>query len=596
MADSPLKAGKGNVKIAITSEGTAIGDKYRMVSLLVCRKINKIPYAKIVFIDGDMPNGDFPLSNKDIFKPGKSIKISAGYGQKTETVFEGIVVKHGIQISGSNASRLVLELKDKAVRMTAGRNNANFTDSKDSEVINTLIGNHKGLKADVGSTKTKHKQLVQYYATDWDFMLSRAEVNGLLVIVDDGKVTVKAPDTGSGAVLKVSYGLDLMYFKADADASGQLAASTGTAWSISGQKTSAKEGAAPKLNKQGNLTDADLTAVMGVKNFQLQSATPLESTDLQAWADSCLLRAGLSKITGTMEFQGNAKAKPGAVIELNRLGKRFNGKVFLSAVQHVFTEGNWITEADFGLKNDWFQDNKNIVSPPASGLLPGMDGLQTGIVEKPDGDPEGENRIQVKLPLLGKKAKAVWARMANFYGLNDYGTFFIPEKGTEVILGFFNNDPRYPVILGSLYSSKNKPPYKITADNFTKAITTKSKLKIVLDDEKKVTKIETPGGNKIVISDDEKSVLLSDQNNNKVTLSSDGISLKSPKDIKISAGSKIALDGTGGVSVSSGADIKLSGLNISQSANASFTAKGTASAEFSASGSTTVKGAVVMIN
>ena len=102
MADSPMVSGESTVKITVSSEGTALDDKFRVISVLVYKKINKIPYAKIVFADGDMPNGDFPLSNDDSLKPGKTIKIEAGYGQDQESIFEGIVIKHGIKISGKN--------------------------------------------------------------------------------------------------------------------------------------------------------------------------------------------------------------------------------------------------------------------------------------------------------------------------------------------------------------------------------------------------------------------------------------------------------------------------------------------------------------
>lgn len=596
MADSPMISGDGNVKITISSEGSPISDSFRVISLLVSKKVNKIPYAQITFLDGDMPNGDFPLSNQDVFKPGKSITIEAGYGQNTETIFEGIVIKHGIQITGSNASALVVELKDKAVKMTVGRKSTNYTNAKDSDVISTLIGNCAGLTADVGTTNTTYKQLVQYYATDWDFMLSRAEANGLLVIVDNGTVTVKAPETSASAVLKVTYGIDLKYFKADVDASEQLSSSKGVGWSISDQATLEESGESPSLNKQGNLSASDLAAVLNVKDFQLQSATPLESTNLQALANACLLRAGMSGIKGRMEFQGHASASPGVIIELDKLGDRFNGNVYISAVQHHFNDGNWITEAEFGLPFDWYFNKRDVVAPPASGFIPAMDGLQVGVVEKLDGDPDGESRIQVKCPMLGNDAEALWARLSNFYGFNQYGSYFIPEVGSEVIVGFFNNDPRFPVILGSLYSSKNAPPYTNTSDNYTKAFMTQSKLKIEFDDENKIINIETPGGNKVVISDKDKSILLNDQNSNKVELNASGITLDSPKDINIKSQSKITLDGTGGIAINSSADVKLTGLNIEQKANVSYTAKGTASAEFSASGNTTVKGALVMIN
>ena len=112
----------------------------------------------------------------------------------------------------------------------------------------------------------------------------------------------------------------------------------------------------------------------------------------------------------------------------------------------------------------------------------------------------------------------------------------------------------------------------------------------------KIITIETPGKNKIVISDDEKSILLSDQNNNTVELSPDGIILDSVKDISINTKAKLTIDATAGIEISSQADVKVSGLNINQTANVGFAAKGNATAEVSSSGQTTVKGTLVMIN
>ena len=58
--------------------------------------------------------------------------------------------------------------------------------------------------------------------------------------------------------------------------------------------------------------------------------------------------------------------------------------------------------------------------------------------------------------LTTSKAMGVWARMAHVYATEDCGFVFYPEVGDEVVLGFFDDDPTYPVILGSLYSSKRK--------------------------------------------------------------------------------------------------------------------------------------------
>lgn len=596
MPESPMINSSDVVKLSIFSDGAQINETIQIESVSVTNAINKIPYARIEMLDGDMPNKDFPISSGDDFKPGKEIKINAGYGDSEDTIFQGIVVKHSIKISGDNNSRLVLECRDKAVAMTIGRHNANYIDKKDSEIISDLISNYTGLSSDVDATTTQYKELVQYYCSDWDFMLSRAEVNGLLICVEDAKLSVKAPQVSGEAELKLTYGDDVIELHADIDARTQFAEVNTASWDP-GEQAVVEEQVGPQtLNKQGDLTAKDLAAVVDLKSFRLQTPGVIEKTALKDWAAGQQLKAGLARIRGRMKFQGSAKARTGTLIALEGVGDRFNGEVFVSSVNHQINAGKWISEVDFGMSPDWFADQRDLVAPPASGFLPGVEGLQIGVVMKLDEDPDGQNRVQVSVPILQAQTEGVWARLANFYASNSFGAFFIPEIGDEVILGYLNNDPSNPVVLGSLYSSKQVPPYELTADNFTKAIVTKSQLKIEFDDDKKITTITTPGDNKLVFSDDDKSILMQDQNGNKVELSADGIVLDSPKDIKISAKGKIGIDAVGEIAISSKADVKVEGLNVSHTANVGFTAKGSATAELSASGQTTVKGAMVMIN
>ena len=597
MADSPELNASGAVTLTISSDGAALDDTVEVISVSINKTINRIANAKIVLLDGDMPGQDFPLSNKDTLKPGAEIEIKAGYEQQQETIFKGIIVRHGIKITGNNYARLIIECRDKAVAMTIGRNNVNYVDSLDSDIITKLIGNYSGLSSDVESTSNQHKELVQYYCSDWDFMLSRAEVNGLLVINEDGKVSVKAPDTSSSAQLSVTYGEDLMEFHAQADALSQLTSTEAVSWDLTNQQVIKSTGQSPEtLITQGDLDSTTLADVAAPDSYKLQTSAPKEKTVLDAWAKAQQLKSGLARLRGSMKFQGSAKAKTGTLIELKGVGNRFNGSAFISTVNHELFDGNWITEVEFGMSPKWFAENRDLVAPPASGLLPGVEGLQVGTVKQLDQDPEGQYKIQVSVPVLEADTEGVWARLAGFYASEQFGAFFIPEIGDEVILGYVNNDPSHPVILGSLYSSKRTAPYELTADNFTKAIVTKSLLKMEFDDEKKILTIITPENNQIVLSDEDKSILIQDQNDNKVTMSSDGISLESCKDITLTAKGKVSIDAVDNIAMKSNADVTVDGLNITHTANVGFTAKGSASAELSASGQTTVKGAMVMIN
>ena len=222
--------------------------------------------------------------------------------------------------------------------------------------------------------------------------------------------------------------------------------------------------------------------------------------------------------------------------------------------------------------------------------------IQSAVV-KDNNDPDKLGRIRVKFFWQEDNMMSPWLRHVNVYSGPERGFYFTPEVGDEVLIGFEGGNAEKPFVMGSMYHGKNKPkdtwPEK---DNSFKGIITKSNLKIEFDDKKKITTIETPAGNRAVLSDDGKSIILQDQNQNKVEMSKDGITLDSPKDIKIQAKGGIILDAIKEVKVSSRADVKVNGINVNLEAQAAMSAKGMATAELSASGQTTIKGAMVMIN
>lgn len=596
MPDSPKLEGNATVKLTIKINGSTMDESFQIVSLHVEKAANKIPWAQIELTDGNMSEGEFPASNADDFKPGSQVTIAAGYGQLTDTIFQGLVIRHTIKIFGENQSRLIIECRDASVKMTVGRKNANYIEMKDSDIISKLISNYTDLSGDVTSTAVTYDELVQYYCTDWDFMLSRAEINGMLVLANDGTVVVTPPDVDAAATLFVTYGQDLIELEADIDARSQFDAVNAVAWDPQTQKVVKAQSKSISLNKQGNLTSEDLSGVIGLADYQLQTAAAINSNGLSEWAHAQQIKSSLARIRGRMKFQGSAKVNPGDLVELDGTGDRFNGTVFVSAVTHDVGRGDWTTTIRFGCAPHWFTEDKKIRAPAAAGLIPPVDGLQIGVVIQTHEDQTGQYKVKVNVPVLQTQTHGVWARLAGFYASGDHGAYFFPEIGDEVVLGYFNNNPCHPVILGSLYSSKITPPYTPDESNNIKALVTRSKMKLEFDEEKKVITVVTPGGNKVVLNDDEQTIFLNDQNDNKVTLDPSGICLDSPKDISIKAVGKISLEATGEIGVTSDADLKMTGLNIENNANAGFTAKGNASAEVSASGQTTVKGAMVMIN
>lgn len=578
------------------SEQTKIGDSFGIVSVYVYRAVNHIGRCLLKISAGDMPSADVPESNSDTFAPGKQINVEVGYGDEENSIFKGLVTSHKLSIRDGNKSVLEVECRELTFPMTQGRKNKVFTSKKDSAIISEVISAYSALSASVDTTATEYNELVQYYCTDWDFVLSRADVNGLIITTDGSDVSIKAPVMTGTAVLKVTYGMDLITFDGELTADDQQAAVTAVGWDIAKQEVVTATGATPSLNDQGDVTQSKLATAAGGNDWVMQTEICAGTEDLQTWVDAQLLKSGLSRIQGSVKFYGNAAVIPGCLIELDGLGNRFNGTAFIGSVEHHIREGEWKTTAGMGLSYENVTERPDVMAPSASGLLPGIQGLHIGKVKKLDEDPAGENRIQVEIPILNSNDNKVWARLGNGWSSSGYGSFSVPDIGDEVVLGFFNNDPCHAVILGSLYSSKQQPPYSLTADNYIRGFVSKEGIKLTMDDEKKIITAETPGGNKIVISDDAKGMVWTDENNNKVQMSNSGITIHSAKDLTLKAQQNIIIEAGTAASIKAKTDLKSEAMNIESKAKIGLKMQGTATAEISASGQTTVKGAMVMIN
>ena len=578
-AQIPTSRNADLVTFTIKIDGTAIPQTIGVMSILVQKEVNRIPVAKIVMLDGDPATQDFEVSNEDLFIPGKEIEILGGYHSDEETIFKGIIIKHSLKIRQNGTGTLMIECKDHAVKMTVGRKSKYFYESKDSEVIESIISEY-GLSAEVDATNTTHPELVQYRTSDWDFIQTRAEVNGKISLVENGTVKIVDPDFSQSPVLSLSYGDTILTFNAEIDARNQYKTVVSKAWNYQDQAVVEVEATDPSTTDNGNLSPADLSNTIGLDQYEIQHGGKADESELKAWADAQMLRNRMAKIQGNVSFQGFPNVIPGSIIELSGVGDRFNGNAFVSAVRHQIVDGNWVTDAQFGFNPEWFTETFETSQTQASGLYPAINGLQIGIVTQLQEDPDGDHRILVHLPMIKANEKGVWARIASLDAGENRGAFFRPEIGDEVILGFINDDPGEAVVLGMLNSSAKPAPLTESDDNHEKGFVTRSEMKLLFNDDKKSILIETPGGNKISLSEDEGAITIEDENSNKILMDSSGITIESASNLNIKA--------TG--------DVNIEGTNINAKAKAQFKAEGSAGAEMSTSGMAVLKGSMVQIN
>jgi Rhs element Vgr protein len=571
--------------IALLVGGQEVPSKFHILSITVSRELNRIPSAAIQIEDGEAAKATFAASDTDYFLPGKQIEIQLGYRSQNDSVFKGVIVRQRIAVR-KNGSALNVECFADAVKATAANKCRYFIDKKDSDIMEELLDAHS-LPRDVEVTSPGLKEVVQYDSTDWDFLLCRAEANGQVVQVDDDKIRIAKPATGGEPVLHMAYGSTVLELDAEIDARWQTKGIKASSWKAADQTVLDAEAKEPATPTAGNVAAVDLAKVLGDDTNEIKHGGAIEEPELQAWADARLLRMRLAKVRGRARCQGFAGISPGKIVAISGIGERFAGKMYVSGVRHNVSGGNWETDVQFGLSPELVTETYNLRPLPAAGLLPMVSGLQIGIVTALENDPDGEDRIKCRLPLISTSEEGIWARLATLDAGKNRGTYFRPEIQDEVVVGFLHNDPRYPVILGMCNSSAKPSPEAAKDDNNHKGYVSREKLKLTFDDEKKIIAMETPAGNKLTISEDAEGIVLQDQNNNKITLDDSGITIESAKDLVFKASK----------------DVKLTGANVELKADSAFKAVGGSSAEVSGSqtkingdASAVIKGGMVQIN
>ena len=533
--------------ITILSDGQEMDARYEVMSVDIDKTVNKVASAQVTILDsGNSSTGlrFLDISDAKFFKPGNEFEIRLGYLEQSRSVdrqvFKGVLVKHRIRMSIKGAY-LTLNFKAPAIGMTKVRRNAVYPKKMtDTQIVEKIINGYD--KVEPGSIDAGDYQhsseMVQYYCLDWDFILSRAAANGRWVLCDDNQLSVISPRVKPSADLTLDFSVESYYsFDMEISILDQIPSLTVGSWDLTEQQSFESEQSQTTAPEQGDLTPAELAQALGIPDIKLQSLVDTDTAEVESWANARLLQCLLSLYRGTLTLPGMAALKPGDTLEFKGLNERFNGKTVVSAIRHQLNAEGWQTHIQFGLSAGWLQHVRTMMDVDAAGLVPGIHGLQIGIVQKFSKDQAGKFRVPVLMPAFSSASNAdnnsdniVLARLGKFDAGDGRGAFFHPEPDDEVIVGFINNDPRQPVILGSMHSPKNKPPDDVIDDSKGykyKGIVIDENMSIRFDKSVKPAEID------IVASDGNKVSLTADAQGNLTVETKKGMQLKPAESLEV---------------------------------------------------------------
>ncbi len=584
-----------------------------LIGLSVTNEVNRIPRARIElnYRKVDRNNGsedevtiqqangfDPQLKNSKLdFLPGKEISITLGRGQDKVNVFEGYITKQNLEAKNSGAVVLSIDCKHRSNRMTSHKrtrffhhdaNKGGSTKEKidgveDLDVLRQLVEKSAdyGLTLDVDEQsleKFQHENMTQYNVSDWDFLITRAEALSFVCIPDSDHIRMVKPKKNEDAVAEFILGEHILEYESEYDETHQSERNYFTSWDFEKQKMH-------NDNLKNGLIKDDAKVVQ-TPNF-IHHEGDIQPLESNAFLANEVSRQELDLIRGTVKVKGTVNVKVGDTISITGFESVWDRNTFVSGIKHELRSGSWFTYFQCGLSNESHVNKYSLQADSEQAFMPKTSGLLYGVVSQYKKSDSGHELIEVELAAYNEndeknqsEKKTIYARLATFSAGKNGGAVFRPYPGDEVVIGFVNNDPRFPVILGSLYNGKYEPPYD-WEDHETQFEVGFSinDWKISIHEHDELLTISSPGGQRIVLDDCEQSILMAFDDNNGITITSDGIEMDA---------SKIILKGKNG--------IELSGSTIEGKADTSMKLEGGTQLELEGKVTASLKGQITNIN
>lgn len=220
-------------------------------------------------------------------------------------------------------------------------------------------------------------------------------------------------------------------------------------------------------------------------------------------------------------------------------------------------------------------------------------------------DPEGFGRIKVKL--LNRDIsdyETDFIRIVTPMTGKEWGMFFFPEIGDEVLVCFSDGDVSRPYVIGSLWNQNYKPPVTIKDQkNLVRKIKTKNGHELIFHDEddKDSITIKTPKNLHIELQDEKEIIEISDSDGKnfiKIDVKNGTTTVIAEKKIKLQTGnSKVEIDGSGdSITIESPKSLVLKSQQISISAKSTLSMDAKSNLNIKSDGPVKIAGAVTKIN
>jgi len=281
---------------------------------------------------------------KPTFTECREVKIELGTVGKLKPVFDGEVTAWRTELERSGPSVLVLRGLDRSHRLMRAKKTKTYGNATPIDCARQIAAYH-GLTAKTRPGSPAPVKMFRFQAnqTDFEFLRSVADLEGYMFWVEGSELHFERPQIPTTDDAEFSFGEDVKTFLPVANFRKPAGAVEVGAWDVT---------AKAELTGKAQ-TGAELWSVPGVKpGAQLAkfSSTKPEVSLVESQvgsqehadtvAKAALTRKAMEFITAEVEVQGSPVVKPGALVNIKKVGP-YSGHYLVTEANHFYDAGGY---------------------------------------------------------------------------------------------------------------------------------------------------------------------------------------------------------------------------------------------------------------
>jgi phage protein D len=323
--------------------------------------IEQVDNFEISINNWDADKLDFKYSDQDLFNPGKKLELWMGYygADPLRLMIKGQITGLTPNFPSSGQPTLSitgLNLLHQLRKKQESHQYQTVTDSQIAQQVAGRLGIRLRLDPDASSNEQTHDYILQHNQYDIMFLLERARRNGYDLVVEEQGENGQSGESSLyfGPSLNVSrtpylltWGKSLVQFQPHLTTANQVGSVTVRAWSTTEKQIIEATATRDSIKTRGVGTsgnEADIQKSFNERQEIISDRPVQNKPEAQTLASQTLERNAKDMVQASGSTVGFPTLRAGTIIFIEKLGRRFSGRYFVTSTTHTIGDSGYTTQ------------------------------------------------------------------------------------------------------------------------------------------------------------------------------------------------------------------------------------------------------------